>query len=70
MSRPAVRHAGRDDDDVAGLHQPRDHIGSGDLTPLQDGPFRIVVTALSGAGLAAVDDRPPVTSVPVPETMT
>ena len=65
---PAVGHAGRDDDDVAGLDHPRHDVGAGDRAAarraVQDRGHRAV-----GGRLAPVTIRPPVTSVPPPETM-
>ncbi len=39
------------------------------IAPLHDGPFSTVVTGLSGADLRPLTTRPPVMSVPLPETM-
>jgi hypothetical protein len=39
------------------------------IEPLHDGPFRVVVTAASGADFLPLTMRPPVTIVPAPETM-
>jgi hypothetical protein len=39
------------------------------MEPLQDGPFRIFVTSLSGDDLRPLAMCPPVTSVPPPETI-
>ena len=39
------------------------------MAPLHDGPFRVVVTTLSGPGMLPFKIDPPVTSVPAPETM-
>src|SRR4029453_8677954 len=40
------------------------------MRPLHDGPFSSLVTALSGADLLPLTIWPPVTRVPLPDTMT
>ena len=39
------------------------------MLPLHDGPFRVVVTLLSGPVMRPFKIYPPVISVPAPETM-
>ena len=65
---PAMRHAGRDDDDVAGLDRlPTTSAPS--MRPLHDGRQHLV-TSLSAADRRPSTILPPVTSVPPPEMMT